>query len=376
MRKRKRRIISFAGVVMNLVLCFLLGAGQILADAWPQETDRLSIAIQYGGGAAEFSLYRVADMTENREFTLTGKFADCPVSLENLDTEGWKTAAQTLAVYAEKGKAEGTIQPDQTGKTDDEGMLKWENLGTGLYLVLGSKTEDETYLYEPTPLLAALPGWENDTWNHHVTLNPKFEKTKKPEKPTTKIAAVKIWEDDGQEDKRPESIEVQLLKNGEVYDTQKLNKENGWKYTWEKLPVDFQWSVVEKEVSESYKVTYENENMKNGKRWVIRNKVIVPPTPTPTPSETPSPTPSETPSPTPSETPTPMPSDTPAPTVTPTTTPKPSATPTPVPAKSLPYTGQTWWPVPVLACAGIMAFSIGWIRRRKWEKKNGNQNEK
>ena len=48
----------------------------------------MSLAIQYGGGAAEFSLYRVVDMTENREFTLAGKFADCPVSLENLDTEG------------------------------------------------------------------------------------------------------------------------------------------------------------------------------------------------------------------------------------------------------------------------------------------------
>lgn len=366
MRKRKKKIISLAGVVMSLVLCFLLGAGQILADAWPQETDRMSLAIQYGGGAAEFSLYRVADMTENREFTLAGKFADCPVSLENLDTEGWKTAAQTLAVYAEKGKAEGTITPDQIGMTDENGDLKWENLGTGLYLVLGSKTEDEMYTYEPTPLLTALPNWENDTWNHNVALNPKFDKTKKPDKPTTKIAALKIWEDDGQEDKRPESIEVQLLKNGEVYDTQTLNKENGWKYTWDKLPAEFQWSVVEKEVSDSYRVTYENENMKNGKRWVIRNKVIVPPTPTPTPSETPTPTPSETPTPTPSA----------APTVTPITTPMPSDTPTPLPSKSLPYTGQTWWPVPILACAGIAAFSIGWIRRRKWEKKNGNQNEK
>lgn len=326
----------------------------------------MSLAFQYGGGAAEFSLYRVVDMTENREFTLAGKFADCPVSLENLDTEGWKTAAQTLAVYAEKGKAEGTITPDQIGMTDENGDLKWENLGTGLYLVLGSKTEDETYTYEPTPLLTALPNWENDTWNHNVTLNPKFDKTKKPDKPTTKIAALKIWEDDGQEDKRPESIEVQLLKNGEVYDTQTLNKENGWKYTWDKLPAEFQWSVVEKEVSDSYRVTYENENMKNGKRWVIRNKVIVPPTPTPTPSETPTPTPSETPMPTPSA----------APTVTPSTTPMPFDTPTPLPSKSLPYTGQTWWPVPILACAGIAAFSIGWIRRRKWEKKNGNQNEK
>ncbi len=358
MEKRKKKIISLAGVVLSLVLCFLLGAVRTLADTWPETADDLSIAIQYGGGSAEFDLYRVADMTENLEFTLSGKFADCPVSLENLDTEGWKTAAQTLAVYAEKGKAEGTIHPVESGTTDENGLLEWKNLETGLYLVLGSKTEDETYTYEPTPLLTALPGWENETWNHQLTLNPKFDKTKKPEQQTTQIEALKIWEDDGQEDLRPESIEVQLLKNGEVYDTQTLNKENGWKYNWDKLPAEFDWSVVEKEVSESYQVTYESENMEDGKRWIIRNKAIVPPTPTPTPSETPTPTPSAT------------------PTVTPSTTPKPSATPTPVPKKSLPYTGQTWWPVPILACAGIAAFSIGWIRRRKWEKKNGNQNEK
>lgn len=62
MRKRKKKIISLAGVVMSLVLCFLLGAGQILAEHGRRRQTE-SLAIQYGGGAAEFSLYRVADMT-------------------------------------------------------------------------------------------------------------------------------------------------------------------------------------------------------------------------------------------------------------------------------------------------------------------------
>lgn len=34
------------------------------------------------------------------------------------------------------------------------------------------------------------------------------------------------------------------------------------------------------------------------------------------------------------------------------------------PPEDTPYTGQYWWPVPVLAFAGIFLFAIGWVRRR------------
>lgn len=43
----------------------------------------------------------------------------------------------------------------------------------------------------------------------------------------------------------------------------------------------------------------------------------------------------------------------------------PTPTATPTPGKELPYTGQLTWPVPVLAIAGILVFSIGWSLRRK-----------
>lgn len=37
---------------------------------------------------------------------------------------------------------------------------------------------------------------------------------------------------------------------------------------------------------------------------------------------------------------------------------------TPPPGSKLPQTGQLWWPVPILACAGLVFFVIGLVRRR------------
>ena len=74
--------------------------------------------------------------------------------------------------------------------------------------------------------------------------------------------------------------------------------------------------------------------------------------PTPEPGIPPTPTPEITPEPTPETTP----------------TPEPGITPTPTPGggrPGLPQTGMTWWPVPVLALAGMFLFLIGWLSYRR-----------
>ncbi|KIR03186.1 hypothetical protein P261_02001 [Lachnospiraceae bacterium TWA4] len=42
----------------------------------------------------------------------------------------------------------------------------------------------------------------------------------------------------------------------------------------------------------------------------------------------------------------------------------PPSTP-PKPPSRLPQTGLLWWPVPILACAGLVLFMIGWIIKRR-----------
>ena len=44
---------------------------------------------------------------------------------------------------------------------------------------------------------------------------------------------------------------------------------------------------------------------------------------------------------------------------------KPTAPPSPGGGKKLPQTGQLWWPVTVLACAGLGCIAVGLFRRRE-----------
>ena len=87
--------------------------------------------------------------------------------------------------------------------------------------------------------------------------------------------SAKIWKDDGNESARPKEITVQLLKDGDVCDTQTLNKANNWRYTWEKLDDDYEWTVTEKAVS-----GYETTVVQNGVTFTITNTkpgTVVPP---------------------------------------------------------------------------------------------------
>ena len=142
-----------------------------------------------------------------------------------------------------------------------------------------------------------------------------------PPDDTDKRKVLKVWNDAGQEHDRPEKITVQLLKNGEVYDTVILNERNSWRYIWNDLPkydkngLPIEWRVVEL-TPEGYTVSITQESG----TFVVTN----------TPKQ-----------------PSVMP---------PTDQPK---------EPTLPQTGELWWPVPVLAAAGLLLIAAGAGKKRK-----------
>ena len=86
----------------------------------------------------------------------------------------------------------------------------------------------------------------------------------KGELPKTTVTVTKEWEDSNDQDGlRPESIKVQLLKNGEPFgDEIELKEENQWTYKWEELVTrangtDYVYTVQEVEVPEGYETTVE-----------------------------------------------------------------------------------------------------------------------
>ncbi|MCI8601741.1 MAG: doubled motif LPXTG anchor domain-containing protein [Oscillospiraceae bacterium] len=68
---------------------------------------------------------------------------------------------------------------------------------------------------------------------------------------TTSVSVNKVWVGDTAAN-RPASITVNLLRNGEVYDTVTLSAGNGWHASWNNLDGDSRWSVEEADVPEGY----------------------------------------------------------------------------------------------------------------------------
>ncbi|MBQ4051850.1 MAG: Cna B-type domain-containing protein [Oscillospiraceae bacterium] len=68
----------------------------------------------------------------------------------------------------------------------------------------------------------------------------------------------KVWNDNGS-DLRPGSIDVDLLRDGEVYDSVSLSESNQWSYTWDKLNDRYDWSVSESGVPDGYEADYSRD---------------------------------------------------------------------------------------------------------------------
>lgn len=333
-----------------LLLCVLLLPAPVHAAELESSGEReISLSLHYEAGEGDFALYKVADASENGKFTLTDSFAEYPVDLSDLDSEGWRAAAKTLAGYISRDGIAALAE----GSTDAEGNLTWSDLEKGLYLVIGKISQDEEYVYTPMPLFVVLPTQtESGEMEYHPVLSPKYDREPVPEEDFVQRKVIKIWKDEGYEMERPQQVTVDLLQDGEVCDTVTLNADNNWKYTWTQLPAGYEWKVVERDISISYTVTTTQE----GQTFVITNTYKEE-----NPSE------DETPSESEEETGT-EPESVP---VTPGTPSSGGSGSSGSSGDRLPNTGQLWWPVPCLVILGIVVFAVGWMRRRRWSDRYG-----
>lgn len=311
-----------------------------------------------GFADVEFSVYHVADVSDAVVFTLTEEFSKYRVSFTGLDSEGWRELAGTLAGYV----AQDGLEPLATGKTDAQGQVTFSDLLPGLYLITGAQNMDEEYVYTPMSWLGMLPFLNSqDEWEYDVTSNVKYTQVDRYEKADRKV--LKVWSDTGYEGRRPQEITVQLLRDGQVYDTVTLNAANNWRHTWPALSARYRWQVTEQDVPSGYTAAVKEE----GTAFVVTNTYV--------PSNggnsggggggggTDGPGRYQ---------PLTGLNDSPVPlgmmeTIEPEPTP---LAPMEIPKGILPQTGQLWWPVPLMAAAGLLCFFAGWIRHREWNDRH------
>lgn len=410
-------------VLLSLLFFVMLFGTSVYCSESIDKDKNVSYTINYRYenapiSGATFRIYKVADISSKGGYELTNEFSKYSVSLDNANLSN---TASTLSSYVSRDN----IAAFDSGKTDSKGVIKFPNsrsdMKAGLYLVLSDSYVSGRTTYSTKPALVSLPNKNSNSYDYNITSNPKVEMTSRPggsggggtpSKTKVEVKVLKVWDDEGHETSRPTSIEVQLLKDGEVYQTIKLNKAGNWRNTWTGLDADHEWTVVEKDVPEGYQVSTDKE----GITYVITNKYVSEETTKPENPSEPTTAPGENPPGNPSDYPPGGPGN-PGDSDNPNNPDNPSEPGTTDDsgmldgdadnlAKNgpgynpdgndsmeggnnlyrnggsnrnggnsgnngrLPQTGLLWWPVPIMAIGGILLFILGWARYQKKEIEN------
>lgn len=339
----------------------------------------------YGGTnvpGMEFKVYKVADYSESGQFTVSSKFAGYVDSVSYLSVLNGSTPlqdtdlsdsskVQSLADTLYGKTVTDGIKEDATGKTDGNGLYSVTGLDRGVYLVVApSSLKIDKYTYSmKNATLVVLPAVKFEEGSNvaasvgdSVTVEAKLSRTEDktpppppdnpppdtpPDKPQTVRKIVqKVWlEMDGNTEKRPTSIEVALIKDGEVAEKVTLSEDNNWRYEWNELDAKSSWSIAEISAPDGYKTSMAD----NGTTYVITNTRETPPKP---PVEIPPGTPPED------------------------IIYGPNGEVLGVRRHRgvagtgrLPQTGQLWWPVPILLIAGAGLVTAGVMVNKKGKTK-------
>ena len=368
--------------LLSAALCLSMLAAPAGAYSRVDTAEKCSLTLTYDDTERKFPmkdmelrLYKVADMDATVRFSVDKTdFKDLKIdwadfSLDNDKAkENWEKLTTTLAGYVTadladqaKDTAYTAKYHPATAKVDDKGVVKFENLDCGLYLLMGSALKDGRYTYTPKSTLLTLPNLEQTTekdpngeeivvsenWEHNVKANGKWDRSYKSGGGGTNyisLSVLKQWEDDSSET-RPGSVTVRLMKDGKEYDEVTLTAAKGWKHTWNNLDKNAEWTLAEVDVPDDYTVLVDRE----GNTFVVTNtgSVIIPPEPLPEgpvdPGKDPGTggeggdgsldIPDEK-----------------------------------IPQGNLPQTGVLWWPVQALTLVGLVLFVLGWADARRVKK--------
>ena len=202
---------------------------------------------------AEITLYHAAELVRTDDgfaYRYTEDFSGCTFSLS--DPASLELAAALYTFASENGRS------GQTAVSDADGAVLFSDLTPGLYLAAETRTPEGFYSF--IPFIAVLPVTENGEFLYDITAAPKLGDLE-----TTYMAVRKIWNDD--DTGRPDSVTVQILKNGAVAETVTLSESNRWRYAWS-VPNDAdEWDVREINIPKGYTVSYE----KSDAGFTVRN---------------------------------------------------------------------------------------------------------
>lgn len=260
----KRRV---AVIVFLLCLCLswlpCYAQATSTADAKepisPDKDCSLTIAYRYDG--KNFSnhpvrLYKIADVSADFQYSLTAPFADSGLILNGVQSVGeWNVIRSTLETHILTYDVDANL----TGTTDQDGQVCFNALKPGLYLAITEQVIQNDWIYSFDSALVALPGLSADgLWQYEVAVTSK-SKAIPPAETDEEIEfkVLKLWKGDNGRSDRPQSIEVEIFRDGVSYQTAILSEENHWTFSWFAKDDGATWKVVERNVPTGYTMMVE-----------------------------------------------------------------------------------------------------------------------
>ena len=241
----------------------------------------LTVSYRYNGtpfAGQAVKVYQIANVSADVRYTMIPPFASSGLSLNDVRTDGeWDAIRTTLEAHI----LANSIAPAMTAVTNENGEIFLANLRPGLYLVSAVRvvSGDLTCFFDS--LLIAVPGLGADgRWQYQVAAAPKPEiipPAPGPDPdpgpdpgpdpiPVTRFKILKLWKGDGDHD-RPQSIEVEIFRDGVSHQVVTLSEETQWAYSWLAAADGASWLVAERNVPEGYTVTVEER----GTAFVLTN---------------------------------------------------------------------------------------------------------
>ena len=262
MAKRRVAVIVFLlCLCLSWLPCYAQAAST--ADAKepisPDKDCSLTIAYRYDGQSFSnhpVRLYKLADVSADFQYTLTAPFANSGLILNGVrSVSEWNVIRSTLETHI----LTYDVDADLTGVTDQDGQVCFQALKPGLYLAITEQVIQHDWIYAFDSALVALPGLGADgLWQYEVAVTSK-SKAIPPAETDEEIEfkVLKLWKGDKGRSDRPQSIEVEIFRDGVSYQTVILSEENHWTFSWFAKDDGATWKIVERNVPTGYTMMVE-----------------------------------------------------------------------------------------------------------------------